>query len=47
MLVVDGIAAKDVADNLGMTVTTVYTAKSRILKRLRVEFADLIDDETK
>ena len=46
MLVVDGIPAKDVADNLGMTVTTVYTAKSRILKRLRVEFADLIDDET-
>jgi len=46
MLVVDGIAAKDVADNLGMSVNEVYIAKSRILKRLRVEFADLIDDET-
>jgi len=46
MLVVDGIAAKDVSQNLGMTVNSVYIAKSRILKRLRVEFADLIDDET-
>ena len=46
MLVVDGIPAKDVADNLGMSVNEVYIAKSRILKRLRVEFADLIDDET-
>ena len=46
MLVVDGIAAKDVSQNLGMSVNEVYIAKSRILKRLRVEFADLIDDET-
>jgi len=46
MLVVDGIAAKDVSQNLGISVNSVYIAKSRILKRLQVEFADLIDSET-
>ncbi|MEI8213603.1 MAG: sigma-70 family RNA polymerase sigma factor [Planctomycetota bacterium] len=46
MLVVDGIAAKDVSQNLGISVNSVYIAKSRILKRLQVEFADLIDGET-
>ena len=32
-----------VAAELGITLNAVYLAKSRILRRLRVEFADLID----
>jgi RNA polymerase sigma-70 factor (ECF subfamily) len=46
MLVVDGIPAKDVAQILGISVNSVYIAKSRILKRLQDEFADLIDGDT-
>jgi RNA polymerase sigma-70 factor (ECF subfamily) len=46
MLVVDGIPAKDVAQILAISVNSVYIAKSRILKRLQDEFADLIDGDT-
>jgi RNA polymerase sigma-70 factor (ECF subfamily) len=46
MLVVDEIPAKDVAQSLGMSVNSVYIAKSRILKRLLDKFEDLIDGET-
>jgi RNA polymerase sigma-70 factor (ECF subfamily) len=34
----------DVAAELGMTVNAVYLAKSRVLRRLREEFADLIEE---
>jgi RNA polymerase sigma-70 factor (ECF subfamily) len=34
---------EDVARDLGMTVNAVYLAKSRILRRLREEFEDLIE----
>jgi RNA polymerase sigma-70 factor (ECF subfamily) len=46
MLVVDEIPARDVAEKLGITVNSVYIAKSRILKRLHDELGDLIDGET-
>lgn len=46
MLVVDGHAAKDVAEMLGTSVNSVYIAKSRILRRLQIEFAELLDDNT-
>ena len=35
--------AKDVAEELGMSVNAVYLAKSRIRKRLRDQFSDLIE----
>ena len=34
----------DVAAELGLTLNAVYLAKSRVLRRLREEFADLLDD---
>lgn len=40
---VNGVSAADVASDMGITVNTVYLAKSRILKRLRDEFSDIID----
>jgi RNA polymerase sigma-70 factor, ECF subfamily len=40
---VDGHAPADIASDLGITVNAVYLAKSRILRRLREEFAALID----
>ena len=40
---VDGAAAADVAKDLGLSVWSVYQAKSRVLRRLRQELADLID----
>jgi RNA polymerase sigma-70 factor, ECF subfamily len=40
---VDGHAPADIASDLGITVNAVYLAKSRILRRLREEFTDLID----
>lgn len=46
MLVVDEIPARDIAEKLGISVYSVYIAKSRILKRLHDEFGDLIDGET-
>jgi RNA polymerase sigma-70 factor, ECF subfamily len=39
---VDGRSAAEVAAELGMTPGAVYIAKSRVLKRLREEFADLL-----
>jgi RNA polymerase sigma-70 factor (ECF subfamily) len=40
---VDGQRPEDVAGDLRMTVNAVYLAKSRVLRRLREEFALLID----
>ncbi len=34
------------ARDLGMTVNAVYLAKSRVLRRFREEFADLVEPET-
>lgn len=39
---IDGRKAADVAADLNMTVGNVYTAKSRVLSRLRTEFAELL-----
>ena len=39
---VDGRPAAEVAAELGMTPGAVYVAKSRVLKRLREEFGDLL-----
>ena len=36
---------RDVAAELGLTVNAVYITKSRVLRRLREEFAGLIGDE--
>ncbi len=41
--VMDGRKPTDVAADLGMSVASVYTAKSRVLARLRDEFQDLIE----
>lgn len=41
--VVEGRNANEVAQNLGLSVNSVYLAKSRILGRLRTELADLLD----
>ena len=41
-VVMDDQDPADVARDLGMTVNAVYLAKSRILRRLREEFADLL-----
>jgi RNA polymerase sigma-70 factor (ECF subfamily) len=38
---VDGHSPDEVARELGMTVAAVYQAKSRVLRRLRAELADL------
>jgi RNA polymerase sigma-70 factor (ECF subfamily) len=43
MVVIDGRPAQDVAEELGLTVNAVYIAKSRVLSRLRAEFADLVE----
>jgi RNA polymerase sigma-70 factor (ECF subfamily) len=40
---VEGQAPADVAAELGMSPNAVYIARSRVLGRLRAEFADLID----
>jgi RNA polymerase sigma-70 factor (ECF subfamily) len=39
----DGHPAADVARDLGMTLDAVYQAKARVLRRVREEFADLLD----
>ena len=44
MVTVEGRAPADVAAELGMTTGTVYAAKSRLLKRLREEFGELIEE---
>lgn len=43
MVVIDGRAAADVAADLGMQQGTVRVAKSRVLKRLRMELGDQLD----
>lgn len=40
---VEGQLTKDVADSLGMSVVAVRQAKSRVLRRLRQEFSELLD----
>lgn len=42
-VVIEGMPAKDVSQKLGISVNSVYIAKSRILKRLRMEFDGLLD----
>lgn len=41
---VDGLTAREAAEQLGMTVGAVYMAKSRVLARLRDELSGLIDE---
>lgn len=43
-VVVEDVPADEAARQLGTTVNAVYLAKSRVLRRLREEFADLIED---
>lgn len=43
LLVVEGVSPCDVGKQLGVSVNSVYIAKSRILKRLRTEFDGLLD----
>jgi len=45
-LAFDGLAAPQVAAELGMSVAAVYIAKSRVLRRLRTEAAGLIDEDS-
>jgi RNA polymerase sigma-70 factor (ECF subfamily) len=42
-VVVEGHRAADVARDLGISVNTVYLAKSHILRRIREELADLVE----
>jgi RNA polymerase sigma-70 factor (ECF subfamily) len=44
-VVVEGQGPADVAADLGMTVNAVYLAKSHVLRRMREEFADLLEVE--
>jgi RNA polymerase sigma-70 factor (ECF subfamily) len=44
LVTVEARPPADVAAELGMTTGTVYAAKSRILKRLREEFGELIEE---
>jgi RNA polymerase sigma-70 factor (ECF subfamily) len=39
---VNGDSPKDVANDLGISVWAVYKARSRVLSKLRTEFADLL-----
>ena len=41
--VIDGKPAAEVAENLGVSVWTIYAAKSRLLNRLRQELEGLLD----
>lgn len=40
---VDGLTAPEAADELGLSPASVRQAKSRVLRRLRVELGDLLD----
>lgn len=42
-VVVDGRSPRDVAEQYGISVDSVYTAKSRVLRRLRQELQGLLD----
>jgi len=42
-VVIDNRSVADVAGELRMTSNAVYLAKARVLRRLRLEFADLLD----
>ena len=42
-MTVEQRSARNVAGELGITENQAYLAKSRILKRLRKEFADILD----
>jgi RNA polymerase sigma-70 factor (ECF subfamily) len=42
-LLANGQSASEVAERLGLNVAAVYTAKSKILKRLKQEFRGLLD----
>lgn len=41
----DGESAQKVANELGMSVGSIYVAKSRVLQRLRAEAEGLVDDQ--
>lgn len=43
LMIIEGWKAKDVAYKLGMTVNAVYLARHHILKRLKTEFAGLLE----
>jgi RNA polymerase sigma-70 factor (ECF subfamily) len=43
-VVIEGLSVAEVAGQLGVSANTIYIAKSRILKRLRSEFGDLLDE---
>ncbi len=43
-IVIHGLSAREIAEELGMKIDAVRTAKHKILKRLREEFGDLLDD---
>ncbi|MEZ6062479.1 MAG: sigma-70 family RNA polymerase sigma factor [Planctomycetaceae bacterium] len=45
-LVLDSVPVKDVAAELNLSVGAVYTAKSRVLRKLRQEAEGLMDDST-
>jgi RNA polymerase sigma-70 factor, ECF subfamily len=45
-LLVDGMSVQEVSDRLGMTLAAVYTAKSKILKKLREEFRGLLNPDS-
>lgn len=44
LVVVEDVPVGEAAQQLGATLNAVYLAKSRVLRRLREEFADLIED---
>ena len=45
MTAVEGARAAEAAERLGMKVGAVYTARSRVLSRIRAEIAQLRDDD--
>jgi len=45
-LLVDGMSVQEVSDRLGISLAAVYTAKSKILKKLREEFRGLLNPDS-
>lgn len=43
-LVVEGMTAPEVAAEMGLSISAVYSAKVRVMQRLREELAGLVDD---